>query len=292
MIDEVKTLCAKIEAKGYQVKDIVTDPAKQLAGLQGKLQYNLTTVGSRTHVADAEVEIRILKERLKSTERGLPYNLARRLIRWMVYGCVKACNIVLVAGQTTSPTEHFTGVKPNYKRDFRAEFGEYVQASVAPNHMDKNGPKPRTAGAIALCSTGNDRGTWWFMSIQTKGFFTADRWEALPMPDIVIELLNSLYDSDEPKRGKKRRDANPPQQDNDVAARDEEGEALAALPIVREEPIINADDNDLNEIAEDNAGHSDQADLDDVIPVEAEHDNQAGEESINEMLKYQCHVYE
>ena len=81
MIAAVKTLCAKIEAKGYQVKEIVTDPAKQLAGLQGKLPYNLTTVGSRTHVADAEVEIRILKERLRSTERGLPFNLARRLIR-------------------------------------------------------------------------------------------------------------------------------------------------------------------------------------------------------------------
>jgi hypothetical protein len=86
------------------------------------------------------------------------------------------------------------------------------------------------------------------MSIRTKGFFTADRWEALPMPDIVIELLNSLYDSDEPKKGKKRRDANLPQPNNDVADRDEEGEALAALPIVREEPIINVEDNGLNEI--------------------------------------------
>jgi hypothetical protein len=40
MIAAVRTLCAKIEAKGYQVIEIVTDPAKQLAGLQGKLSYS------------------------------------------------------------------------------------------------------------------------------------------------------------------------------------------------------------------------------------------------------------
>jgi hypothetical protein len=93
---------------------------------------------------------------------------------------------------------------------------------------------------------------------------------------------NSLYDSDEPKKGKKSRDANLPQRDSDVAARDEEGEALAALPIVREEPIINIEDNDLNEVAEDNAGHLEQADPDDAISVAAEHGNQAGEESVSE----------
>jgi hypothetical protein len=42
------------------------------------------------------------------------------------------------------------------------------------------------------------------------------------------------------------------------------------------------EDNDLNEIAEDNAGHFDQADPDDAIPVAAEPGNQAGEESVSE----------
>ena len=107
-------------------------------------------------------------------------------------------------GQTTSAKDSFTGVKPNYKRDFKAEFGEYVQAHVSPNHIDKSGPKPRAIGAIALCPTGNDKGSWWFMSLKKNGFFMADRWDPIPMPDIVIELLNQLYDNDE-TRGRKRR---------------------------------------------------------------------------------------
>ena len=159
MMEAVKTLCCKAEAKGYTLTEIVTDPAKQLSELKGKVPYNIDTVGSRTHVADAEVEIRIIKERIRSAERGLPFNLPRRLVKWIVYGCIRACNITLSEGQTTSPRENFTGVKPNYKRDFRAEFGEYVQATVMPGPTEKNGPKPRAVGAIALCGTGNDRGT-------------------------------------------------------------------------------------------------------------------------------------
>jgi hypothetical protein len=142
MMSSVRTLCAKIEAKGYHVKKIVTDPGRQLIGLKGKLPYNIDSVESRTHVADAEVEIRIMKERIRSTERGLPFNVAKRLVRWLVYGCVRACNVTLSEGQTTSPREHFTGIKPNYKRDFRAEFGEYVQAACPLAKWRRMAPNP------------------------------------------------------------------------------------------------------------------------------------------------------
>jgi hypothetical protein len=50
------------------------------------------------------------------------------------------------------------------------------------------------------------------------------------------------------------------------------------------------EDNDLNEIAEDNAGHFDHADPDDAIPVAAEHGNQAGEESGIESLEMLDHT--
>jgi hypothetical protein len=202
MIEAIKRLCVKIESRGYAIKEIVTDPAKQLAGLEGKVAYNMTTVGSRTHVADAEVEIRTVKERLRASTAGLPYNLTTKLVKWQVYGCIMTYNILLRQGQTVSSRELFTGVKPNYSRDLRAEFGEYVQAHVVPSGLDKSGPKPRTVGAIALMSADNNRGTWWFMGLKTGGFFKADRWDILPMPDIVIELMNQRYDKDQQPRAR------------------------------------------------------------------------------------------
>ena len=119
----VENLCNIIIGKGFNVKEIVTDPARELAALQGHIPYNINTVGSRTHVADAEVEMRVIKEPLRCSTIGVPFNVPRRIIKWQVYGCIKAYNIVLRPGQSVSAKESFTGIKPNYKR-------EYVQAHV------------------------------------------------------------------------------------------------------------------------------------------------------------------
>lgn len=59
-------------------------------------------------------------------------------------------------------------------------------------------------GAIALCSADNDRGTWWFLNIKTGSTFKADRWTSLPIPDIVIEKMNQMYDTEEGKARDKK----------------------------------------------------------------------------------------
>jgi hypothetical protein len=203
MMLATKAVCNRLVARGFEVTEIVVDPAKELAQMEGKLPYNVCTVGSRAHVTDAEVQIRTAKERIRSSTHGLPFNVARSLVRWQVYGGVNTFNILLRNGQSVSSRELFTGVKPVYKRDVRAEFGEYVQAHVSPGEVLTRGGKERTVGAIALCSADNDRGTWWFMNLKTKGFFKADRWTSLPMPDVVVELLNQMYDEEELKANTK-----------------------------------------------------------------------------------------
>jgi hypothetical protein len=134
---EIKTamtaLCMKVETRGYVIQEIVVDPAKALASLSGNIGKNVTVVGSRMHVADAEVEIRTVKERVRSSMHGLPYDTPRRLVKWQIYGAVMTYNMILRTGQTVSSRELFTGVKTNYSRDVRAEFGEYVQAYVSPS---------------------------------------------------------------------------------------------------------------------------------------------------------------
>ena len=196
----VLTLCHKVEARGYSVGEIVVDPAKALSALVGTTPRNITVVGSRMHVADAEVEIRTVKERLRSSTHGLPYDAPRRLVRWQVYGAVMTFNMLLRQGQTVSSRELFTGVKTNYTRDVRAEFGEYVQAHVSPGEIKKRGADERTVGAIAMCSADNQRGTYWFMALKTGTFFRADRWSSLPITDDVIAYMNKMYDEDEPKK--------------------------------------------------------------------------------------------
>ena len=188
----VNALGNKLAGRGFSVTEIVVDPGKELAALAGRVRYKINTVDARTHVPDAEVEIRTVKERMRCTEARLPYTLPRRAVRFLADGVVGAYNTTLRAGQTVSPRELFTGIKFDYTRDMRFEFGQYVQVHVPPSQMEKNGPKTRSVGAIALCSAGNNSGGWWFMSLKKKGFFDAQRADALPMPDVVIGILNAL----------------------------------------------------------------------------------------------------
>ena len=89
------------------------------------------------------------------------------------------------------------GVKTNYARDVRAEFGEYVQAKVVTTELTSRGTSERTVGAIALVSADNNKGTWWFMSLRTGAPFRADSWTPLPITDVVIDLMNNMYNTDE-----------------------------------------------------------------------------------------------
>lgn len=272
----VLTLCTKIESRGYSVTEIVVDPEKALAGLVGLIPKNVLVVGSRMHVADAEVEIRTVKERIRSSTHGLPYDCALRLVKWQVYGAVMTFNMILRQGQTTSSRELFTGVKTNYTRDVRAEFGEYVQAHVLPQGMEKRGPKERTVGAIALCSADNQRGTYWFFSLKNRSYFRADRWESLPITDDVIALMNKIYDEDQPskaKEAKRRRKKRVGVDNTNLEADRDLTRELIELPTERDEALTRLGP------ATEMAGPVDDSDSDEEEIPEEEGEHDAGEET-------------
>ena len=277
MIIAVNALGNKLAGRGFKITEIIVDPAKELSGLKGKVRYHINTVDARTHVADAEVEIRTVKERMRCTESRLPYKLPRRCVRFLADGVVGAYNITLRAGETVSPRELFTGIKSDYARDLKFEFGQYVQAHVSPGEFEKRGPKSRTVGAIALCSTGNDRGGWWFMSLRKKGFFNALRATTLPMPDIVIDVLDRLHTRDEKVKQtlmETEISATPTEEDGDG------GRHLVGMPEQRE-PQDPADQGIQGTITN-NHLTVEQLEEDDPLPVE---DAGSGIDSLNNIMR-------
>ena len=78
---------------------------------------------------------------------------------------------------------------------FVPAFGDYVQISVAT--CDGRASDQRTVGAIALCPTGNVKGAFYFVDLKTGREIRADHWTPLPMPDLVVEVLNQLADHDD-----------------------------------------------------------------------------------------------
>ena len=64
---------------------------------------------------------------------------------------------------TQSPRTLITGLKVDSKRHARFEFGKYVQTHEPHN----NSMTPRTTGALALRTTGNAQGSYYFLSLIT-----------------------------------------------------------------------------------------------------------------------------
>jgi hypothetical protein len=55
---------------------------------------------------------------------------------------------------------------------------------------------PRTDGGIALCETGNAEGTWYVYSLGTGKVIKRNKFNILPMPDIVIDHFNSMCEKE------------------------------------------------------------------------------------------------
>jgi hypothetical protein len=82
--------------------------------------------------------------------------------------------------------EIMTGHKMDYACHCRFEFGEYVQT----HEKHDNSMIPCTIGALALRPTGNNQGTWLFMSLSTGRIIKQNNATKLPMPHDIIDCVH------------------------------------------------------------------------------------------------------
>jgi hypothetical protein len=118
----------------------------------------------------------------------------------IVFHVVKLLNFFPPKGgisTTLSPKTILSGETLSYKHHLCLQVGEYCQVheEIAP----RNGMHPRTKGAIALGPSGNIQGGFKFMALDTGKKITRRSWDVIPMPDIVIERVNTLG-ADQPEQ--------------------------------------------------------------------------------------------
>ena len=192
-----------VEKSGFQVQVLHCDNEfkdEQVEAAIRNRNMNFNVVGPGQHEPVSERKIRVVKERTRAILHSLPYNLPAKLLTYLVLFVAYCINIVPVKcdGMYISPREVVTGRKVNYKRDLRFQFGEYIQATT-PNVVS-NSMQSRTDGDIALLSTGNIEGTIFAYNIATNRVVKRDRWKVIPIPDIVIKIMNELAEHDSPDR--------------------------------------------------------------------------------------------
>ena len=194
-------------SRGLRVVEVNGDPEFEalrvpLANTMAKYEtpVNLNTSGENDHVPEIERGIRTRKERARAIIGTLPFTrLNMLLVRELIYRIEFALNAFPPGdgvSETISPRTLITG-RGVTQRHFELEFGEYVQV----HEKSDNTMRPRTVGAIALRPTGNEEGSYYFMSLETGRRLNRTHWTRLPMPEEVIQRVHQLADEARAEQG-------------------------------------------------------------------------------------------
>jgi hypothetical protein len=157
-----------------------------------KIRPQLMEKGITVNIAGAGAHAPVVERRIRV--RGilstLPYAMSQSLFKYLVAFAVSRLNLApantIVSNIT--PRQWITGARPDFKRDLRVAFGEYVEAHNS-TIAQRNSMSPRTDPAIALVPTCNSQGSVWFYSMRTGGIISRDHWTSLPIPPAVIAIM-------------------------------------------------------------------------------------------------------
>jgi hypothetical protein len=224
------------KSRNFSISQIRTDGEGAVSALCTSLQHLgivVDTAGPGQHVPVVERMVQTVKKAFRTHESNSPYTFSKILTIFCVCFCVSRINLQpsRVTMSPCSPHEQFTGIKLDQKRDLRVSFGQYVHATV-PN--TDNTTKPRTQGCIALLPTGNLTGSVKMWCLSTDRVVTRDQFVVLPMPDIVINHLDSIASAQGYSRYSEP-DRSPPQSPNILPLTDTESVPLSTGVSMRDD---------------------------------------------------------
>jgi len=110
------------------------DPEAGLVALDPKLAESgivLEIAGQKEIVPLVESKIRRIKERAREIINTLPFKTPLRFIAFLIFFCTSRLNLACNVGDSTGicPWEKYCGWKVDLKKNLKASFGDYVQAS-------------------------------------------------------------------------------------------------------------------------------------------------------------------
>ena len=140
------------------------------------------------------------------------------------------------------PRQIVTGLTIDYTNHFRIQFGEYPQV----HEYHDNNMQERTTGAIALRPTGNAQGAYFFMSLTNGQRMNLQSFTPLPLPQDVINGVNSLARRNPKGLDIRHRDRRPFLDNEDGAKDDRENSAYAPSDDDSRNKEYDSDDNQSN----------------------------------------------
>ena len=152
----------------------------------------LNICAANEHVLEVECFIWTVKERACCIYNSVLFQKFQALlIKEMVTTCIFWLNMFPPHDGVSlmlSSRVLMAGFTLDYHQHCQLEIGAYIQTIEEHD----NSMQSQTAGAIALCPTGNHQGGYYFMSLTSSHRLTQNQWTTLPMPQDIIDRVSIL----------------------------------------------------------------------------------------------------
>ena len=201
ILDGLLSVIAFYKVKGFNVKYVFSDnefkSMKDAILEEGKADLNVAA--TKEHVPEVEVNIKVVKERVRSTIHGMPYKkLPRNFKRELVLCCVSMLNAIprrAGISQTYSPRELVTGKSLNFAKHCKIAPGKYCL--VHEDNLHTNTMEPRALRAVAIGGANNMQGSHRFLMLGTGSIVTRRSWTPMELTDDVIARVHELAGTEE-----------------------------------------------------------------------------------------------
>ena len=187
----VQTLVDTLTSRGFRVGIVHLDSQPGFVPLRGRIPgVEIDIGGAGDHMARVDVNIRRLKEIMRSVISELPWEIPMLLIKYLAFYAVSRRNLRRTTRSAVCPRVEFTGRKPNYKRELTLGFGDYCECydpAAKGNRVDRS----RTEPCVALYPAANATGSWYFWNLKSSRVVLRSNWQVLPTSDLVISAMNA-----------------------------------------------------------------------------------------------------
>jgi hypothetical protein len=170
-------------------------PLKTLIDTMPGRPIMVNLASANEHVPEIERQIRVVKERCRSSRHNLPFQRIPKLLTiHVVFNSVRMLNLFPTKGgvsDSVSPKTIMSGEVLDYKKHLCLPIGQYCQVHNKAG-SPRNSQAARTREAISLGPSGNLQGCYKFMALNTGKKITRRNWDVIPIPDLVITRVNAL----------------------------------------------------------------------------------------------------
>jgi len=177
----------------YDIKVIHVDPAGAFQSIYNSfnLSAKIELCGTDQHVLDAEVEIRIFKNKMRCIEHGLGFYIPRSMLPDLMIYAVSMLNIIPRVGHKTSARVQLEGKTIHVRKLLPGGFLTFAQAHHAD--VSYNQGHSRSHDVLLLSPMFNDNCSWRALNLETKRVVIVSHIKVLPTPDTVVTYMNNRF---------------------------------------------------------------------------------------------------